>query len=506
MHNNTYSARSTNASSSPSPSSLPPATAEEATIAAVSTPSGVGGIGVVRVSGSCAYETVSKIFKPADGGDISAAKGYTAKYGAVIAPSAQSGSAEEKIDECIALFFRSPKSYTGEDVIELQCHGGSAVISRVLRAVLSAGAALAEAGEFTKRAFLNGRISLIQAEAVMGIISAKGEAELRDSLAAYEGRTSSKIFDVIENLTKTGASLAAWADFPEDDLPVVDCEELAEDLYRIESKLREILSSSEQGLRLRQGVRTVIAGRPNVGKSSLMNFLAGFERCIVTDIPGTTRDVVEEEISLGDLLLRVSDTAGIRESDDPIESIGVKEARRKIEQAQLILAVFDSSEELTDYDRELIESIINRDCVAVINKSDKQQNIDAEYIRSRIIHAVNISAAEKSGFEQLRETIKRALGYSSTERTDGAGQAALGAGEGGDGGGGVLLANERQLSAARNALVEVSRAREELLAGVTLDAVTVTVEKAAEYLLELTGERVTDKLLAEVFSRFCIGK
>ncbi len=451
------------------------------TIAAIATAQGLGGIGIIRVSGEQAYEVASKVFKAADGSDIQTAKGYTAKYGQVY----YKGSV---VDEAIALFFRAPKSYTGEDVVELQCHGGSYVLSLVLRALIKAGARHAEPGEFTRRAFENDRISLTKAEAVMDMINASNEVSLRQAIAASEGRTAAQIKEILSEMTSITAQLSVWADFPEDDVPAVDTENLKIQLYQLDTKLSKMISQSELGLISREGVATVIAGRPNVGKSSLMNMLAGCERCIVTDIPGTTRDVVEEKINVGGTVLRLSDTAGLRETGDIVEAIGVAEAKKRIENAQLVLAVFDGSEELTEEDKELVEMLKNRMAIAIINKSDKEQKINEKYILNNKLQVVYISAKHNQGIEELERAIKQTLGTALIDVSS------------------TALANERQLSAARRALESLQMARQDFEFGMTLDAVTVGMENAISALLELTGESVSEKVLDEVFSKFCVGK
>ncbi len=451
------------------------------TIAAIATAQGLGGIGIIRVSGDMAYEICAKVFKAADSSEIQTAKGYTAKYGHVYYNG-------EAIDEAVALFFRAPKSYTGEDVVELQCHGGSYVLSLVLRAVIEAGARHAYAGEFTRRAFENNRISLTKAEAVMDIINASNSEALRQAVAASEGRTAKMISDTLGKITELTAQLAVWADFPEDDVPAVDTENLKSKLYQLETNLYELISRSELGIVSREGVATVIAGRPNVGKSSLMNMLAGCERCIVTDIPGTTRDVVEEKINVGGTILKLSDTAGLRETVDVVEAIGVKEAKKRIENAQLVLAVFDGSEDLTNEDTELLDMLENRMAIAIINKTDKNTVINTEYITNKKIQIVYISAKNNEGLEALETAIKTVLGTSSIDVNS------------------ASLANERQLDAARRAYQSLHSARLDFEAGMTLDAVTVGLENAIEALLELTGENVSDKVLDELFSKFCVGK
>lgn len=451
------------------------------TIAAIATAPGAGGIGVIRISGEDAYEVAKRVFVPADKYDILTADGYTMKFGKIV-------SEGETIDEAIALFFRAPKSYTAEDVVELQCHGGSVVSKLVLRAVLNAGARMAMPGEFTRRAFENGRLSLTEAEAVMDIINADSEHAAAQATAAMQGRTGREITTVVSNLTAAAAALNVWADFPEDDVPPVDVTELDDRLAESEKKLSAILASSEVGIKSRNGIKTVIAGRPNVGKSSLMNMLAGCERCIVTDIPGTTRDVVEEKIDLGGTVLALSDTAGLRESSDRVEMIGINEAKKRIDSAELVLAVFDSSQPLTDEDKDLIASLGGKNAVAVINKTDKPSQIDTETILSTLKTAVYISAKEKTGFEELKKAIEDVIGKSKVDA------------------GMDILANERQLAAAKNALSEIKLASSALSMGMTLDAVTINIESAIDYLLELTGERVSEKVVDEIFANFCVGK
>lgn len=451
------------------------------TIAAIATAQGTGGIGIVRISGENAFEVAKKVFTPADGADVAKIGGYTMKFGHIFYN-------EEPLDEAVALFFRGPKSYTAEDVVELQCHGGNVMTKLVLRAVLAAGARAALPGEFTRRAFENGRLSLTKAEAVAALINAGSEEAAKVASQALSGRTGNAIGTIVEELTDAAAALNVWADFPEDDIPPVDTQNLVNVCKNSLKRLSDILSSSEIGIRSRAGIRTVIAGRPNVGKSSLMNMLAGCDRCIVTDIPGTTRDVVEEKIDLGSVTLALADTAGLRSSDDTVESIGINEAKKRIDNAQLVLAVFDASEELTSEDAKLLNDLKNRMVIAVVNKTDKENKIDREYITSKIQHIVYISAKEKTGLDELRDMIEELIGKNTVDPSL------------------DLLTNERQLAAAGKAKEELSAAYDDLCAGVTLDAVTIRIEAAIDHLLELTGERASDKVIDNIFANFCVGK
>ncbi len=453
----------------------------EKTIAAISTANGQGGIGVIRISGENALDVAERVFVSVNDKRITEMKGYTAAYGRIVDDG-------EVLDEAVALVFRAPHSYTGENVVELSCHGGLYVTKRVLRAVLKNGAVPAEAGEFTKRAFLNGKMGLTEAEAVMDIISARGAQSARAALSCMEGRLRMRIDRVRDTLVNTAAHLSAWADYPEEDIPEVDGDHLSSSLNECRNELNSLLNSYDAGKIMREGVDTVIAGRPNVGKSTIMNLLSGCERSIVTSIPGTTRDVIEETVILGEIPLRLSDTAGIRTTNDPVERIGVEKARDRILKAGLVLAVFDSSQPLSDDDKELIDLLTDAPALAVINKTDLPQQLETDYIRSRIKHLVFISALEGIGAYELEKQVSEIIGTSKLDASQG------------------ILATERQRAAADNALHSIDEAMQALTAGITLDAVTVIIEEAINNLLELTGERVTEAVVDTVFSHFCVGK
>lgn len=306
------------------------------TIAAPATGNTPGGIGVIRISGDRAVEIAAKVFACADGSSLLDLKGYRAKFGSVI-------SADESFDNAVALVFRAPKSYTGEDVVEISVHGGIYIIEKTLGTVLAAGAEPAQAGEFTKRAFLNGKLDLTQAESVADLISAQGEAAAKASFNLLQGALSDKIRKVTNELTDCSALMAAWVDYPYEEIPELEQDELAKTLQNAQEQLEALIDNYENGQTMTRGVETVIAGKPNAGKSTLMNLLAGREKSIVTDIAGTTRDVVEESVRLGELVLHLNDTAGIHAGGDAVESIGIQRAIDKISSAVLVLAVFDSS-------------------------------------------------------------------------------------------------------------------------------------------------------------------
>lgn len=453
----------------------------EKTIVAISTPNGQGGMGVIRISGEGALETADRIFRSVSGKKVSEMKGYTASFGQIT-------DGGEVIDDAVVLVFRAPHSYTGENVAEISCHGGMYITKRVLRAVLNNGASPAQAGEFTKRAFLNGKMGLTEAESVMDIISAGGKQSARAALSSLKGRLHDRIDNVREVLLSLAAHLSAWADYPEDEIPEIDNEELMTGLTKCKNELNELLKTYDAGKVMREGVDTVIAGRPNVGKSTLMNLLSGCERSIVTNIPGTTRDIIEETVMLGDVPLRLSDTAGIHSTDDPVESIGVQRAKDRLLSAGLIFAVFDASMPLSEDDLELLELLKNAPAVAVINKSDLESKTDIDFIRSKVSHSVLISAKTGEGADALAAEVGEIVGTSGLDASQG------------------ILATERQYSDAASALRSVEEAIDALNMGITYDAVTVVIEDAINCLLELTGERVTEAVVDKVFSHFCVGK
>lgn len=451
------------------------------TIAAISTGRDPGGIGVIRISGPDAVKIADSVFSAVSEKPLSSLKGYCAAFGRV------SGS-DDFEDEAVALVFRSPHSYTGEDVVELSCHGGRYSTAMTLKACISAGARPAEAGEFTKRAFENGKMSLTQAEAVMNIVSANGRQSMSAAMAAKDGKLAVNINKVRDVLTEADAELSVWSDFPDDDVPPVTDGELKEKLLKAADMLKKIIADGKRCAAVNEGINTVICGRPNVGKSTIMNILSGKEKSIVTDIPGTTRDTVDEQVTVNGCVLMLSDTAGIRQTDDKVETIGVERALSAVESAQLVFAVFDSSEELSEDDIKLIDSIKDKPAIAVINKSDKIKKIDDKYIKSKIKHIVYISALNEEGIDELEHLIAV---VTDTEKLD----ASCG-----------VIINERQLYCAMRAAEFIDEALYDIDRKMTFDAINVSIDSAIEMLLELSGERVSDVVANEIFSRFCIGK
>ena len=450
-------------------------------IAAISTAQGQGGIGVIRISGEEAVTVADKVFVCASGKRLADLKGYNAAFGYV----EKNG---EKIDEAVALVFLAPHSYTGENVVEISCHGGLFITKEVLRTVIEAGAKPAQAGEFTKRAFLNGKIDLSEAESVMDIIGAKNTAAARAALVNKEGILSKKINGIKEELIDKAAHLAAWADYPEEDIPEISYNQLMEAVEHCLNELNSLLDSYDAGQVIKEGIDTVIAGKPNVGKSTLMNLLTGTQKSIVTEIPGTTRDIIEETVTLGNVVLRLSDTAGIRNTDNKVEKIGVEKAIQRLKTCGLVLAVFDSSMPLEKEDYKLIEDIKNVPSVAVINKSDLEKKIDSDYIEKNAENVVYISAGNASGLQELESVIEKITGTNSFDPSQG------------------VLSNERQRNSAFLAKKALEEAKNALEIGMTFDAVTISIEEAISELLELTGKKVSDEIVDKVFHNFCVGK
>ena len=454
----------------------------EKTIAAISTAPAPGGIGIVRISGGEAFAVAEKVFRGVSGKKLSQMKGYTAQLGGAYTPTG------EKLDDVVALVYRGPKSYTGEDVVELSCHGGLYMTKRLLQLVLDAGDAPAGPGEFTRRAFLNGKMDLAQAEAVMGLISASGEQARKAALAGSTGVLSRKIESIKQGLLEQAAHLAAWADFPEEDVPQVEEAALLEGIRQGEKALEELLQGFDRGRMYREGLVTVIAGRPNAGKSTLMNLLSGCQRSIVTQYAGTTRDVVEETVMVAGVPLRLADTAGIRDTDDPVESIGVQAARQRLETAQLVLAVFDSSQALEKEDWELMDALEKVPAIAIVNKSDLPTRMDVEAIQKRFEKTVSLSAATGEGLAALEQALSEILDTKDFHPQEG------------------VLFTQRQRGDAQAALDSLREGEQALALGLTLDAVTVCVEDALHALAALTGEQVSEEIVDRVFEEFCVGK
>lgn len=453
------------------------------TIAAIATPLATGGVAMIRLSGSDAIAIASRVFRPIGQKKLADMAGYTACYGGFYRQ-------DEQIDDGVALVFHAPKSYTGEEVVELSCHGGLFSTREILRLLLEQGAVLAEAGEFSKRAFLNGKMTLTQAEAVIDLIQAQSNQALRAAKSQLDGALYQRISALKEELLTIAGHLAVWVDYPEEDIEPLETEALLTQLEQAVLVVSQLLSTFDAGKILREGVQTAIVGRPNVGKSTLMNLLSRCEKSIVTDIAGTTRDVVEETVQLGDVLLRLADTAGIRDTQDVVEQVGVQRALDRIQSAGLILAVFDSAKPLDETDLTIAKEVANQQvpAIAIWHKTDLAPVAKIEEIQPFFQHIVYTSKDNTDSLQDLERNIAEVLHLYDIDLSAG------------------LLCNERQRGCAVVAKQALDDAVEALRFGMTLDAVTVLVETALQELLSLTGERVTDQVVDQVFHRFCVGK
>ncbi len=454
------------------------------TIAAIATPMTGSGIGVLRISGEESFAIAEKVFEPWKKGKIlSEQSAYTVHYGNIVDDG-------EIIDEVIVLIMKVPHSYTAEDTVEIDCHGGPFVMKKILELLLRKGARLAEPGEFTKRAFLNGRIDLSQAEAVMDVIQAKNNYALQSSVSQLKGSLVGKIKDLREKILYEMAFIESALDDPEhyslDGYPTV----LKEKLDRFIEEADSLLLSSEEGRVIREGIRTAIIGKPNAGKSSLMNALLGSSRAIVTDTAGTTRDILEEQIQLRGLSLSILDTAGIRKTDDPVESIGVERAKKAAEDADLILYVVDSSDILDENDREIIAGLADKNVIILLNKNDLPTVTTMEMVTEQLQKpALFISARSGEGLEELSDLIESMFlsgGISFNDQ--------------------VYLTNIRHQTAMRNAKNSLMMVMESIEKGLPEDFYSIDLMDAYESLGEITGEAVGEDLVNEIFSKFCMGK
>ncbi|WP_346885092.1 tRNA uridine-5-carboxymethylaminomethyl(34) synthesis GTPase MnmE [Clostridium sp. UBA4395] len=453
------------------------------TIGAISTSIGEGGIAIVRISGDKAKDVVEKIFQAKNGQSIKDMKSYTMKYGYIIDEN------NNHIDEVIVSFMKGPRSFTAEDTIEINCHGGVVATNKVLEQIIKQGVRLAEPGEFTKRAFLNGRIDLSQAEAVIDIINAKTDLSMKSALMQSEGLISKEIRGLREKLLSTIAHIEATVDYPEDDLEEVTSEMAIRDLDIIKKEIKGFIETAEEGKILREGLSTVIVGKPNVGKSSLLNALTKENRAIVTDIPGTTRDVIEEYINISGIPIKIIDTAGIRETDDVVEKIGVERSRAKINDADLIILILDSSNELTEEDKEIINHISNKKYMILLNKSDLNSKItqkDLENINCTNIY--NISAKTGEGIDEVRTAIKDMFfkGEISTNN--------------------VIITNTRHKEALLRAYECIESAINTLNYTFAIDLASIDIRNAWTFLGEITGDSLEENIIDKIFKDFCLGK
>ena len=456
------------------------------TIAAISTPPGEGGIGIVRLSGDEALEIAEKVYKLGSK-RLSDQPSHTIHYGNIYHPKTN-----EKIDEVMVTVMRGPKTYTREDIIEINTHGGVHVTNKVLQTVLGAGARLAEPGEFTKRAFLNGRIDLSQAEAVMDVIRAKTDKAMHNAISQLDGNLSELIRNLRQEILETLAQVEVNIDYPEyDDVEEMTSQLLLEKATEVKEHVEQILETAQQGKILRDGLATAIIGRPNVGKSSLLNVFVRSEKAIVTDIAGTTRDVIEEFVNVKGVPLRLIDTAGIRDTEDEVERIGVTRSKKEIEQAELVLLVFDQSQELTDEDFELLHLTENKERLIILNKMDLIQKLDVEKLLEKVDpnSVISVSITENTGINEVENAIVELFFEGKTGEKDA-----------------TYISNIRHISLLEQSIQSLEEVINGIELGMPVDLVQIDLTRAWDLLGEVTGDSVQDELITQLFSQFCLGK
>lgn len=447
------------------------------TITAIATPQGTGGISVIRISGVEAVEIAQRVFS----GKICDAPSHTIHYGFI------KNSSGETVDEVLVSVMLAPRTFTGEDTVEISCHGGSVVTRAVLKTVIEAGAYMAEPGEFTKRAFLNGRIDLSRAEAVIDVINAKNDLSRRNAVSQLGGTLEREIKEVRGELVHLLAQMQVIIDYPDEDLEEVDEADMCSVCGGCAEKIGKLLKSSDGGRMIKDGIRTVIAGKPNVGKSSLLNRLAGEERAIVTDVEGTTRDVIEESVTINGVPLILSDTAGIRDTDDAVEKIGVEKSREYLKSADLVIVVLDMARGIDDDDREVLGNTTDKPRIILLNKSDIGGKIDEELIKNDTV--IEISAKTGDGIDELAAEIERLCGIDAIEAENGR-----------------VITNMRHKQALLGASQALERVCEALEAGMPCDIVTIDIGAAVDSLGEITGETVSESVVNDIFHNFCVGK
>lgn len=447
------------------------------TICAISTALGVGAISIIRVNGDEAIDIVNKIFDK----DLTKKESHTINYGHIVYNG-------EIIDEVMVSIMKSPKTFTKEDIVEINSHGGVAVTNKVLEILLLEGARLAEPGEFTKRAFLNGRIDLVEAESIMDLIESKTETSRKLAISGMEGKVSKLIKNIIDNLVKVNANIEVNIDYPEyEDIEIVTKEKIEEMSKYINNELTKLLNESENGKLIKDGINTLILGRPNVGKSSILNKLIEEDKAIVTSVAGTTRDIVEGQIRVNGILLNIIDTAGVRETEDIVEKIGVEKSLSLVNDADLIILVFNNNEKLTDEDKKLLEYTKEKKRIIVVNKIDLENNLDISNLKNERI--VKISALKNSGIENLKNEINDIFNLEEINLGDF-----------------TYLSNSRQISLVKKA-VEISKNLEDALNNdVPIDLLEIDIKEICEILGEIIGESYDDKLIDTLFSNFCLGK
>ncbi len=447
----------------------------EDTIVAISTSVGEGAISIIRLSGHDALNIASKVFTK----DLTKVDSHTIHYGFIT-------SNNEKIDEVLVSVMKTPKTFTREDIVEINCHGGIATTNKVLEVLLENGARLAEPGEFTKRAFLNGRIDLLEAEATMDLISSKAESARKISINTLTGETSNLIKNLRNELVKIISNIEVNIDYPEyEDIEVLTNESILPDIKKFKEKLEEIIKKSEDSKVIKEGIRVGIIGRPNVGKSSLLNSLLEEEKAIVTDVPGTTRDIVEGSLIVSGIPLNIIDTAGIRKTEDTVEKIGVEKSLKIIDTSDLLIYILNNNEEITEEEKEILEKTKNKKRIIVVNKIDLKTKLNKKLLDSYI----EISVKENIGIDKIKDEIKRLFNIGEISTNDM-----------------TYLSNARSIALLKKSLNNINDAINEINNNNPIDIVELSLKESWNNLGEVIGETYTDELLDELFSRFCLGK
>lgn len=454
------------------------------TIAAISTAMGEGAISIVRLSGTQAINIANRLFK---GKDLEQVDSHTIHYGHIVDPARQ-----QSVDEVMVSVLKAPRTFTREDVVEINCHGGIVVTQQLLQLVLKHGARLAEPGEFTKRAFLNGRIDLSQAEAVMDLIRAKTDTSMSVALKQVDGYLSRYIKELRQSILDTLAQIEVNIDYPEyDDVEEMTLASLEEKSYEVKASLENLLRNAQQGKILREGLKTAIIGRPNVGKSSLLNRLLKEDKAIVTDIAGTTRDIIEEYVNVRGVPLQLVDTAGIRETEDIVEQIGVEKSKKSIEEADFIILILNQSEELSIEDEQLLTMTAHKRRVVLLNKMDLQSQLDRQQLVQHVSidNVVELSVLSDTGIDRLEEKIVEWFFEGKVNSTDA-----------------TYVSNTRHIALIQQAIERLDEVLNGIAMGLPVDLIQIDFTRAWELLGEITGDTVQDELLTELFSQFCLGK
>ena len=456
------------------------------TIAAISTAPAIGGIGIVRMSGKECFEVLEKIFKPKNPETIENIAGYRIKYGTIVNPETN-----RVVDEVLVSYFKCPKSYTAENMCEINSHGGIVVLREILELCLKNGAELAKPGEFTERAFLNGRIDLAQAEAIIDIINAKSTREAQESANQLEGYLSRKINEIREKIMDIMVNIEANIDYPEYDVEEVSNKDAENKLKEIENELLKLSKTFENGIILKEGVKIAIIGSPNAGKSSLLNSMLKEERAIVTDIAGTTRDIIEEQISIEGIPFKVIDTAGIRDAKDKIEQIGIEKSKKAANEADVILAVFDSSVPLNDEDREILNLLKHKKSIIVLNKTDLKQivNNECKEIQDVNTEVINISLKNNEGLERIYESLVKMFNLNQINLDNE-----------------LTITNIRHQELINKAIESTRMALNDLNNSMPIDIISINIKEILEHLGEITGDNVSEDIIKSIFAKFCLGK